>query len=114
MNIIANAKGSRTIEVTDQHMETLRRYALLSNLVDSNGIIDEIVVEKLKFNCRSILESQTEVDRQLLDLCLDVVYHQNMKAFGLQQLVLLFINWKDRGNASLGMTTRAFQGTPFN
>ena len=44
MNIIANAKGSRTIEVTDQHMETLRRYALLSNLVDSNGIIDEIVV----------------------------------------------------------------------
>ena len=80
MNIIANAKGSRTIEVTDQHMETLRRYALLSNLVDSNGIIDEIVVEKLKFNCRAILESQTEVDRQLLDLCLDVVYHTDMKA----------------------------------
>ena len=94
MNIIANAKGSRTIEVTDQHMETLRRYALLSNLVDSNGIIDEIVVEKLKFNCRAILESQTEVDRQLLDLCLDVVYHADMKAIGLQNLVAAFVEWE--------------------
>jgi hypothetical protein len=37
-----------------------------------------------------------------------------MKAFGLQQLVLLYINWKDRGNDSLGSTTRAIQGTPFN
>ena len=94
MNIIANAKGSRTIEVTDQHMETLRRYALLSNLVDSNGIIDEIVVEKLKFNCRAILESQTEGDRQLLDLCLDVVYHTDMKAIGLQNLVAAFVEWE--------------------
>ena len=94
MNIIANAKGSRTIEVTDQHMETLRRYALLSNFVDSNGIIDEIVVEKLKFNCRAILESQTEVDRQLLDLCLDVVYHTDMKAIGLQNLVAAFVEWE--------------------
>ena len=44
----------------------------------------------------------------------DVIYHANMKAFGLQQLVLLYINWKDRGNDDLGMTKRAFQGTPFN
>ena len=46
--------------------------------------------------------------------CLDVIYHPNMKAFGLQQLVLLFINWKNKGNDELGMTRRAFQGTPFN
>jgi hypothetical protein len=37
-----------------------------------------------------------------------------MKAYGLQQLVLLFINWKNRGNNDLGMTKRAIQGTPFN
>jgi hypothetical protein len=37
-----------------------------------------------------------------------------MKAYGLQQLVLLFINWKNRGNDELGMATRAIQGTPFN
>ena len=45
---------------------------------------------------------------------LDVIYHPNMKAYGLQQLVLLYINWKNLGNDNLGMTTRAFQGTPFN
>ena len=28
--------------------------------------------------------------------------------------IILFINWKDRGNDNLGMTSRAFQGTPFN
>ena len=38
----------------------------------------------------------------------------NMKAFGLQQLVILYINWKNKGNDNLGATTRAIQGTPFN
>jgi hypothetical protein len=65
-------------------------------------------------NTRSLLEAQAGLDKDLLDLCLDVIYHPNMKAFGLQQLVLLYINWRDRGNDSLGSTTRAFQGTPFN
>ena len=51
---------------------------------------------------------------ELLNLCLDVIYHPNMKAFGLQQLVLLYINWKNQANNNLGMTARAFQGTPFN
>ena len=98
MKIIANAKGSRTIEVTDQHMETLRQYALLKNLIDSNGIIDEGVVDKLKYNCRAILESQTEVDRQLMDLCLDVVYNSDMKAIGLHNLVTAFIEWEGKNN----------------
>ena len=61
-----------------------------------------------------MLESEAGKDKRLLDLCLDVIYHPNMKAYGLQQLVLLYINWKNRANANLGMTTRAFQGTPFN
>ena len=76
--------------------------------------MDEQVLDKLKLNVRSLLETQAGLDKDLLDLCLDVIYHPNMKAFGLQQLVLLYINWKDRGNDSLGSTTRAIQGTPFN
>ena len=72
------------------------------------------MLDKLKLNIRSLLESQAGIDKELLDLCLDVIYHPNMKAFGLQQLVLLYINWKDRGNDNLGSTTRAIQGTPFN
>ena len=35
-----------------------------------------------------MLESDAGKDKRLLDLCLDVIYHANMKAFGLQQLVL--------------------------
>ena len=61
-----------------------------------------------------MLESDAGKDKRLLDLCLDVIYHSNMKAFGLQQLVLLFINWKNQSNDDLGMTKRAFQGQPFN
>lgn len=67
----------------------------MKNLIDSNGIIDESVLDKLKLNIRSILESEPETNRELLDLCLDVIYNSNMKAFGLHQLVLLFIKWDD-------------------
>jgi hypothetical protein len=65
-------------------------------------------------NIRALLESDEGRNKDLIDLCLDVIYHPNMKAFGLQQLVLLYINWKNRANENLGMTKRAFQGTPFN
>ena len=51
---------------------------------------------KLKLNIRALLEGQAGLDKDLLDLCLDVIYHPNMKAFGLQQLVVLYINWKNK------------------
>jgi hypothetical protein len=35
----------------------------------------------------------------LLDLCLDVIYNQNMKALGLHNLVLLYVDWKDKKQA---------------
>ncbi len=94
--IQANASGTRSIEVSEEHLETIEKYALLRNLVDSNGIIDENVLDKLKFNVRSILESEAGTDKGLLDLCLDVIYNNNMKAFGLHQLVLLYIDWKSK------------------
>lgn len=112
--IQTNSSGTRSIEVTDEHLQTIDDYQLLRDLIDSTGYVDEDVLDKLKFNIRSMLESEAGRDKRLLDLCLDVVYHPNMKAFGLQQLVMLYINWKNRGNDNLGMTTRAFQGTPFN
>lgn len=112
--IQSNATGTRSIEISEEHLQTIDDYQLFRDLIDSNGYVDEQVLEKLKLNIRSILESEAGKDKRLLDLCLDVIYHANMKAYGLQQLVILFINWKNRGNANLGMTTRAFQGTPFN
>ncbi len=112
--IQANSTGTRTIEVSEEHLQTIADYQLFRDLIDSNGYVDEQVLDKLRLNIRGLLEAEASIDKHLLDLCLDVIYHQDMKAYGLQQLVLLFINWKDRGNANLGMTTRAYQGTPFN
>ena len=95
-NIQANVSGTRSIEVSEQHLETIEKYSLLRNLIDSNGIVDEPVLEKLKLNVRSILESSASTDNNLLDLCLDVIYNNNMKAFGLHQLVLLYIEWESK------------------
>ena len=96
MKIQANASGTRSIEVSEKHLMTLKKYALLKNLIDSNGIIDEDVLDKLKLNCRSILESQPTIDKELMDLCLDVIYNTNMKAIGLQNLVLLYVEWEPK------------------
>lgn len=92
--IQANASGTRSIEVSDLHLETLQKYTLLDSLVDSNGIIDEAVLDKLKLNVRSLLESSGISDKNLLDLCLDVIYNNNMKAIGLSNLVALYKEWE--------------------
>ena len=112
--IQTNSSGSRSIDISEKHLETIERYQLFRDLIDSNGYVDEQVLEKLKLNIRALLESDEGRNKDLIDLCLDVIYHPNKKALGLQQLVLLYINWKNRANENLGMTKRAFQGTPFN
>ena len=91
--IQANPTGTRSIEVSEEHLQTISKYALLKNLIDSTGIIDETVLDKLKFTLRALLESEAGKDKALLDLCLDVIYHNNMKAFGLHQLTLIYIDW---------------------
>ena len=114
MKIQTNSSGTRSIDIAEEHLLTIEKYQLFRDLIDSNGYVDEQVLDKLKLNIRSLLSGDAGKDKSLLDLCLDVIYHPNMKAFGLQQLVLLYINWKNRGNDNLRSTTRAFQGTPFN
>ncbi len=91
--IQANTKGTRSIDVSDENLMVIRKYALFSHLIDSNGIVDESVLEKLKLNIRSLIATDVENRKELLDLCIDVVYHNNMKAFGLQQLIVLYIDW---------------------
>ena len=91
--IQANASGTRNIAVTEEHLNTIKKYSLLKNLIDSNGIVDESVLEKLRLNIRSLIASQEEDSKDLLDLCIDVIYHNNMKAFGLQQLIKLYLEW---------------------
>ena len=96
--IICNMKGSRTMAITDEHLETIDKYYLFNNLLDSNGIVDESVLDKLKLNIRSLITSEEGNNKELLDLCIDVIYHNNMKAFGLHQLILLYIQWEKEKN----------------
>lgn len=105
--IQANQSGTRSIEVSDLHLETIDKYQLLRNLVDSNGIIDEGVLEKLKLNVRALLEADNCQDKTLLDLCLDVIYSSNMKALGLHNLVLLYVDWLDKRAANEAEDTNA-------
>jgi len=92
-------KGSRKLSVDEAHLNTIDRYGLFSDLLDSNGIVEEGVLEKLRLNVRSLLDQPTPSsetpDPQLLDLCEHVLFHNDMKAFGLHQLILLFIDWKN-------------------
>ena len=87
MKIITNISGTRSIEVTDGHLKTIKKYKLFCNLIDSNGIIDESVMEKLRLNVRALLETEGTENKELMDLCFDVIYHPNMKAIGLSNLV---------------------------
>jgi hypothetical protein len=92
-SIQANPSGTRSIEVSNENLKTIEKYALFRYLIDSNGIIDDNVLEKLKLTIRSIIASDTDNCKDLLDLCIDVIYHKHMKSFGLQQLIKLYLAW---------------------
>ena len=97
--IQANPSGTRSMEITEENLVTIEKYSLFQHLIDSNGIVDEAVLEKLKLNIRSLIASQEEDSKDLLDLCIDVFYHNNMKAFGLQQLIKLYLTWLSKQEA---------------
>lgn len=90
MKIITNQSGTRSIEVSQEHLDTIERYQLFRNLIDSNGIVDESVLDKLRLNIRALLEQEGTSDKALMNLCFDVIYHPNMKAIGLHNLILLY------------------------
>ena len=97
--IQANPSGTRSLNISEENLKTIEKYSLFQQLIDSNGIVDESVLEKLKLNIRSLIGSSEEDCKDLLDLCLNVIYHDNMKAFGLHHLIMLYINWeREKGN----------------
>ena len=104
-SIQTNASGTRSITVTEENLQTIDKYALFEQLIDSNGIIDESVLEKLKLNIRSLIVDIEGNCKDLLDLCIDVIYHDNMKAFGLKNLVNLYTDWKKQSEAETAKST---------
>ena len=93
-DIHLNASGTHTLEITEDNLQTIRKYALFRHLVDSNGIVDESVLTKLKYNIRSLIANSDGKATDLLDLCIDVIYHSKMKAYGLQQLINVYKQWE--------------------
>lgn len=78
------------MSVSPKHLDTIRRWALFSDLIDSSGIVTEEALDKLRLNVRSLIESNHTPE--LIALCQDVLYHPNMKAFGLHQLINLYLH----------------------
>lgn len=92
--IQSNASGTRCIDVSEENLETIEKYALLKGLVPSNGIVDETTLEKLKHNVKSYILNNDNC-KDLIDLCFNVLYHDNMKVFGLKELIMLYVGWSD-------------------
>jgi len=94
--IQANHSGTRFIDVSETHLQTIHKYALFTGLVPSNGIVTETTLETLKHNVKSIiLNNAIDDNRDLCDLCFNVLYHNNMKVFALKELIMLYIGWQD-------------------
>ena len=92
MKINANASGTRTIEITETQLQIIDKYSLLDRIANSAGIIDEDSLNKLRMTVRSLIASQTMASKELLELCL-VLYHEDMKAIGLNNLVKCYKRW---------------------
>ena len=53
--IQTNQSGTRSINVSEENLATIEKYGLFRHLIDSNGIVDESVLEKLRLNIRDLI-----------------------------------------------------------
>lgn len=94
-NIQLNESGTRNMNVTEQNLQTIHKYNLFNGLLSSTGYVTEADLDKLKLNIRSLIASSSENTKDLLDLCIDVIYHDKMKALGLKNLIAVYNMWQD-------------------
>ena len=73
--IQTNNSGTRHIDVSEENLQTIEKYALLDGLVASNGIVDESTLEKLKQNVRSFVMQNDD---------------------GLRELIMLYLSWSEQ------------------
>lgn len=100
-DIQLNESGTRHLIVSEENLKTIEKYTLFRDLVDSTGYVTEEVLDKLKRNVRSIIAHSAENTKDLLDLCIDVIYHEKMKAYGLKNLILTFLEWESQRKAAI-------------
>ena len=89
-NIQLNESGTRHMSITRENLETIRKYNLFQGLTNSTGYITENELDKLKLNIRALIASSRDNTKDLLDLCIDVIYHDKMKAYGLKNLMAVY------------------------
>ena len=94
-DIQLNESGTRHLQITAENLSTIKKYSLFDGLVGSTGIVDETVLDKLKMPIRALIAHSSEDSKDLLDLCIDVIYHDKMKAYGLRNLIALYNKQKD-------------------
>ena len=90
-DIQLNESGTRHLTITRENLQTLHKYDLLAGLENSTGYITENELDKLKLSIRALIANGSGEDtKDLLDLCIDVIYHDKMKAFGLKNLLAVY------------------------
>ncbi len=98
-SIQLNATGTHHLEVSEKNLRTISKYSLFSGLTSSTGFVTENELDKLKLNIRALIASRPEDTKDLLDLCIDVVYHDKMKAYGLRNLIAAWNEWESHNAA---------------
>jgi len=109
-DIQLNESGTRHLDISDENLQTIRKYHLLHGLVDSTGYVNEAVLDKLKLNVRSLIAHSTEDTKDLLDLCIDVIYHDKMKAYGLRGLIKCYEEWEKLHPVAASTTADGTEG----
>lgn len=99
-NIQLNESGTRHLDITTENLQTIQKYHLFQGLVDSTGYVTEEVLDKLKMTVRSMIAHSQENTKDLLDLCIDVIYHDKMKAYGLKNLMAAYLEWESQQSAA--------------
>ena len=92
--IQTNASGTRYIEVSEENLITIDKYSLFKGLIPSNGMVDDTTLEQLKHNVKSYILNNDNC-KDIIDLCFNVIYHDNMKVYGLKELIMLYVGWRD-------------------
>lgn len=92
--IQTNPTGTRHINVSEENFQAIEKYSLLDGLVLSNGIVDDKTLEKLQQNARAFIIRNDRCD-DLATLCREVIFHDNMKVYGLRELIAAYVAWSE-------------------
>ncbi len=107
-DIQLNESGTRRLDVTEENLRTIGKYDLFNGLADSTGYVTEETLDRLKLTVRSLIASSVEDTKDLLDLCIDVIYHEKMKAYGLRNLMQAYADFAAKADTAANETPEIF------